>query len=57
VTFCLSKGLCAPVGSCCAAREFIRTARRIRKQLGAAACVGGCLGRGGVGALEQIRIV
>ncbi len=35
VTFCLSKGLCAPVGSVlCGSKPFIDQARRIRKQLG-----------------------
>jgi threonine aldolase len=35
VTFCLSKGLCAPVGSVlCGSSEFIAKAHRIRKQLG-----------------------
>jgi len=35
VTFCLSKGLCAPVGSVlCGSKEFIEKARRIRKMLG-----------------------
>jgi threonine aldolase len=35
VTFCLSKGLAAPVGSVvCGDKEFIRQARRIRKVLG-----------------------
>lgn len=35
VSFCLSKGLCAPVGSIlCGSRAFITKARRIRKQVG-----------------------
>ena len=35
VTFCLSKGLGAPVGSVvCGSREFIARARRVRKMLG-----------------------
>lgn len=35
VTFCLSKGLCAPVGSVlCGSTSFIEKARRLRKQLG-----------------------
>jgi threonine aldolase len=35
VTFCLSKGLCAPVGSVLVgSKEFIREARRVRKMLG-----------------------
>jgi threonine aldolase len=39
VTFCLSKGLCAPVGSVlCGSQPFIAKARRLRKMLGGA-CV------------------
>ncbi len=35
VSFCLSKGLCAPVGSIlCGSRIFIHKARKIRKQVG-----------------------
>ncbi|MBI9045456.1 MAG: aminotransferase class I/II-fold pyridoxal phosphate-dependent enzyme, partial [Anaerolineaceae bacterium] len=35
VTFCLSKGLCAPVGSVlCGSKEFIDRTQRIRKRLG-----------------------
>src|SRR5262249_14852625 len=35
VTFCLSKGLAAPVGSLvCGSRDFVARARRIRKMLG-----------------------
>src|SRR5256886_13606931 len=35
VTFCLSKGLGAPVGSVvCGGREFIARARRVRKMIG-----------------------
>ncbi len=35
VTFCLSKGLCAPVGSVlCGSEDFISKARRLRKMLG-----------------------
>ncbi len=35
VTFCLSKGLCAPVGSLlCGSEQFIHQARRFRKMLG-----------------------
>ncbi len=41
VTFCLSKALCAPVGSViCGSREFIERARRIRKQAGVLAAAG-----------------
>ena len=35
ITFCLSKGLCAPVGSVlCGSRAFIDRSRRVRKMLG-----------------------
>jgi threonine aldolase len=35
VMFCLSKGLCAPVGSVlCGSSDFINRSRKIRKQLG-----------------------
>ncbi len=55
VTFCLSKGLCAPVGSVlCGSAEFIRTARRIRKQLGGGMRQAGVLGAAGLVALEQM---
>jgi len=38
VTFCLSKGLCAPVGSVLVgSKDFIAQARRARKMLGGTA--------------------
>jgi threonine aldolase len=55
VTFCLSKGLCAPVGSVlCGSQEFIRKARRIRKQLGGGMRQAGILAAAGIVALEQM---
>jgi threonine aldolase len=55
VTFCLSKGLCAPVGSIlCGSREFIRRAHRIRKQLGGGMRQAGILAAAGIVALEQM---
>jgi len=55
VTFCLSKGLCAPVGSIlCGSREFIRLAHRIRKQLGGGMRQAGILAAAGIVALEQM---
>jgi len=55
VTFCLSKGLCAPVGSIlCGSREFIRKAHRIRKQLGGGMRQAGILAAAGIVALEQM---
>jgi threonine aldolase len=55
VTFCLSKGLCAPVGSVlCGSREFIANARRIRKQLGGGMRQAGILAAAGIVALETM---
>lgn len=55
VTFCLSKGLCAPVGSVlCGSRDFIERARRIRKQLGGGMRQAGILAAAGIVALETM---
>jgi len=55
VTFCLSKGLCAPVGSViCGTGEFIARARRIRKQLGGGMRQAGVLAAAGIVALEEM---
>jgi threonine aldolase len=55
VTFCLSKGLCAPVGSViCGSAEFITKAHRIRKQLGGGMRQAGVLAAAGIIALEDI---
>ncbi len=55
VTFCLSKGLCAPVGSVlCGSAEFINRARRIRKALGGGMRQAGVLAAAGMVALEQM---
>jgi threonine aldolase len=55
VTFCLSKGLCAPVGSVlCGSREFIARARRMRKMLGGGMRQAGVLAAAGIVALEQM---
>lgn len=55
VTFCLSKALCAPVGSVlCGSEAFIRQARRIRKQLGGGMRQAGILAAAGIVALEQM---
>lgn len=55
VTFCLSKGLCAPVGSLlCGSRDFIERARRIRKQLGGGMRQAGILAAAGIVALETM---
>lgn len=55
VTFCLSKGLCAPVGSVlCGSSEFINQARRIRKQLGGGMRQAGVLAAAGIISLETM---
>lgn len=55
VTFCLSKGLCAPVGSVlCGSAEFIKEARRARKVLGGGMRQAGVIAAAGVVALEQM---
>lgn len=57
VSVCLSKGLCAPVGSVlCGSLEFIRTAHRWRKMLGGGMRQAGVLGAAGILALtEQVQ--
>jgi threonine aldolase len=55
VTFCLSKGLCAPVGSVlCGTREYIQRARRMRKMLGGGMRQAGVLAAAGIIALEEM---
>ncbi len=55
VTFCLSKGLCAPVGSVlCGNVDFIHRAHRIRKQLGGGMRQAGILAAAGIVALETM---
>jgi threonine aldolase len=54
VTFCLSKGLCAPVGSLRGTEDFIRRARRARKQLGGGMRQAGILAAAGIVALESM---
>ncbi len=55
VTFCLSKGLCAPVGSVlCGSKDFIVKARRVRKMLGGGMRQAGVLAAAGIVALEQM---
>jgi threonine aldolase len=53
VTFCLSKGLCAPVGSVlCGSASFIHEARRARKLLGGGMRQAGILAAAGLVALD-----
>ena len=55
VTFCLSKGLSAPVGSVlCGSREFIEKAHRLRKMLGGGMRQAGVLAAAGIVALEKM---
>jgi threonine aldolase len=55
VTFCLSKGLCAPVGSLlCGSGSFINEARRARKVLGGGMRQAGILAAAGIIALEEM---
>ncbi|HET9480761.1 MAG TPA: threonine aldolase family protein, partial [Candidatus Polarisedimenticolia bacterium] len=56
VMFCLSKGLCAPVGSLLAGRgDFVARARRWRKRLGGGMRQAGVLAAAGLVALETMR--
>jgi len=55
VTFCLSKGLSAPVGAViCGSREFIAQARRNRKVVGGGMRQAGVLAAAGIVALEEM---
>ena len=55
VTFCVSKGLAAPVGSIvCGRAEFIARARRLRKMLGGGMRQAGIIAAAGVVALERM---
>lgn len=55
VMFCLSKGLCAPVGSMLVgSRRFIENARTVRKMLGGGMRQAGILAAAGLIALEEM---
>jgi threonine aldolase len=55
ITFCLSKGLGAPVGSLlCSSSEFIARARRVRKMLGGGMRQVGVLAAAGLVSLESM---
>jgi threonine aldolase len=55
VSFCLSKGLSAPVGSVvCGSSEFIAEARRTRKVLGGGMRQAGIIAAAGIVAVEQM---
>jgi len=53
--FCLSKGLCCPVGSVVVgSREFIKKARKVRKVLGGGMRQAGIIAAAGIVALEKM---
>ena len=55
VSFCLSKGLAAPVGSLvCGSREFVHAARRARKLLGGGMRQAGVIAAAGIVALNEM---
>jgi threonine aldolase len=55
ITFCLSKGLSAPVGSVlCGTSAFIQRARRVRKVLGGGMRQAGILAAAGLEALREV---
>ncbi len=55
ITFCLSKGLCAPVGSVlCGDKDFINKARRLRKLLGGGMRQAGIIAAAGIVALDEM---
>jgi threonine aldolase len=55
VTFCLSKALCAPVGSLvCGSRDFIERVHRVRKMLGGGMRQAGVLAAAGIVALDEM---
>ncbi len=55
ITFCLSKGLAAPVGSIlCGSKDFIYKAQRARKQLGGGMRQAGVVAAAGIIALEKM---
>ena len=55
VTFCLSKGLSAPIGSIvCGSKEFIAEARRVRKSLGGGMRQTGIISAAGIVSLNEM---
>ncbi len=55
LSFCLSKGLSAPIGSLvCGTKEFIKEARRYRKMLGGGMRQAGIIAAAGIIALEDM---
>jgi threonine aldolase len=55
VTFCLSKGLGAPIGSVvCGSADFVARARRVRKMVGGGMRQAGIIAAAGIVALERM---
>jgi threonine aldolase len=55
VTFCVSKGLAAPIGSVvCGSADFVGRARRVRKMVGGGMRQAGIVAAAGVVALERM---
>lgn len=55
VMFCISKGLCAPVGSLlCGSKDFVEKARKVRKMMGGGMRQAGILAAAGLVAFEEI---
>lgn len=55
VTFCLSKGLCAPIGSMlCGSKDFIHEARRARKVMGGSLRQVGVIAAAGLVAIREM---
>ena len=55
VTFCLSKGLACPVGSIiCGTKEFINSARRMRKALGGGMRQAGIIAAAGLSVIDNL---
>jgi threonine aldolase len=55
ITFCLSKGLSAPVGSViCGSADFIKKVHRVRKQLGGGMRQAGVLAAAGIVSIETV---
>ena len=56
ISLCLSKGLCAPVGSMiCSTKEFIYEARRCRKMLGGGMRQAGVIASAGIIAMKDMK--
>ena len=56
ITFCLSKGLACPIGSIiCGSKEFIHSARRMRKVLGGGMRQAGIIAAAGLLAINQLE--